>query len=188
MGRLIANPEHFLEMHRSETTINNGTNMTYEIHTKRNTVITRKMTESTAVICVDGPSMADIPTHIKMCNGMIHDKKSMYESWLREQFNNNDRFLAFVSELHRRATSKKGLLLVCNCRTDTKLWHASSFKKFLEEFKNDINMLAPYMAKDAIPHEVLARMRSQMENPDIVPAVATTTDVSVIESDEVYPA
>ena len=160
--------------------------MTYEIHTKRNTVITRKMTETVAVIYVDAPSMADIPTHIKMCNGLIHDKQALYEDWLKKQFNENDRFTEFVSHLHQRATAKKGLLLICNCRTPSKTWHASSFKKFLEEYRNDINMLTPYMSKDVIPHEVLARMREQMNNPNVVPEVATTTDVATIVTDEVY--
>lgn len=160
--------------------------MTYPIQTKRNTVITKKMTETTAVICVDAPSMADIPTHIKMCNGLIHDKKALYEEWLKKQFNENDVFTAFISHLHQRATAKKGLLIICNCRTPTKLWHASSFKKFLEEYSNDITMLTPFMGKDAIPHEVLARMREQMANPNVVPEITTTIDVATIVKDEVY--
>lgn len=162
--------------------------MTYEIQTKRNVTITRKLAESIAVVSVDAPSMADIPVHIKMCNGLIHDKKALYEEWLRKQFNENDRFTAFISHLHQRATAKKGLLIICNSRTPTKLWHASSFKKFLEEYKNDINMLTPFMSKDAIPHEVLARMREQMDNSNIIPETATTIDVATIVKDEVYDA
>lgn len=109
------------------------------------TIFIGKTKEAAVDVLLDGKTPAAIPPHILLGTGL---KKPRYKKFLSDCFSNNSQLLNFLAYIHKTGKEKGSIALICTCKSKEK-YHAESIKEFLQENTETLDMMLPYLFRDA---------------------------------------